>query len=59
LPTEYTELLRVRLPESLATAVCEVARRDCMSVSELTRQALLTRVRAAGVHIEVETQDGW
>jgi hypothetical protein len=30
----------------------EVARRDCMSLSAITRRALLAEVRAAGVAIE-------
>ena len=50
--TEFTELLRVRLPPEVSTAVAEAARKDLTSVSEFARQALIDRVKAHGAPIE-------
>jgi hypothetical protein len=49
---EPTEILHVRLPRRLVAAVAEAAQRDCRTVSEFTRQALLAQVRGAGVPVE-------
>ena len=46
--------LHVRLPKALATAVVTAAKRDFSSISEFTRQALLVRVRNAGVPVGSE-----
>jgi hypothetical protein len=46
--------LHVRLPHRLATAVVAAAERDCRTVAEFTRQALLASVRKAGLEIRDE-----
>jgi hypothetical protein len=51
---EPSETLRVRLPKRLVAAVTEAAERDCKTVSEFTRQALLSQVRGAGVPVKLE-----
>jgi hypothetical protein len=50
--TEFTNLLRVRLPPELSAAVATAARRDLTTVSEFTRQALIDRLLQAGVLVE-------
>jgi hypothetical protein len=49
---EPTETLRVRVPRRLVTAVAEAAERDCKTVSEFARQALLAAARSAGVPVK-------
>jgi hypothetical protein len=49
---EPSEILHVRLPRRLVAAVTEAAQKDCRTVSEFTRQALLAQVRGAGVSVD-------
>jgi predicted HicB family RNase H-like nuclease len=51
---EPTEVLHVRVPRRLVTAVAEAAAQDCKSVSEFARQALLAAARSAGVPVKRE-----
>jgi hypothetical protein len=54
MPELTDSTLHVRLPEALATAVAVAARKNFSSISEFTRQALLARVRDAGVPVRAE-----
>lgn len=44
-----SEIMRLRLPAELQSAVVEVAARDCISASAFVRQTLTERLRREGV----------
>lgn len=47
--TSFPDVLRLRTPESLTTAIREAAARDMTTASEYVRQAVIQKLRVDGI----------